>query len=184
MPQQFSYSDMCKTRIGSLYSKLTHWGRVTHICVRKLAIISSDNGLSPGRRQAIICTNAGILLIGPLWTNFSETLIEILTFLFKKMCLKVSSAKRRPLRLGLNVLKQKQNHDDVIKWKHFCVTGHLCGEFTGPAQRPVTWSYDVFFDLRLNERLSKQSGDWWFETTSFPLYVTVMILYKQRISIT
>ena len=43
----------------------THWGRVTHICVNKLAIIGSDNGLglSPGRRQAIIWTNAGILLI-------------------------------------------------------------------------------------------------------------------------
>ena len=47
---------------------LTHWGRVTHICVRKLTIIGSDNGLSPGRRQAIIWTNAGILLIGPLGT--------------------------------------------------------------------------------------------------------------------
>ena len=48
---------------------LTHWGRVTHICVGNLAIIVSDNGLSPGRRQAIIWTNAGILLIGPLGTN-------------------------------------------------------------------------------------------------------------------
>ena len=55
----------------------THWGRVTHICVNKLTIIGSDNGLSPGRRQAIIWTNAGILLIGPLGTNFSEILIEI-----------------------------------------------------------------------------------------------------------
>ena len=44
---------------------LTHWGRVTHICVSKLTIIGSDNGLSPDRRQAIIWTNAGILLIGP-----------------------------------------------------------------------------------------------------------------------
>ena len=58
-------------------NKLTHWGRVTHICVNKLAIISSDNGLSPGRRQAIIWTNVGILLIGPLGPNFSEILIEI-----------------------------------------------------------------------------------------------------------
>ena len=41
-------------------------GRVTHICVRKLTIIGSDNGLSPGQRQAIIGTNAGILLIEPL----------------------------------------------------------------------------------------------------------------------
>ena len=43
----------------------THWGQVTHICVNKLNIIGSDNGLSPGRRQAIIRTNAGILLIWP-----------------------------------------------------------------------------------------------------------------------
>ena len=44
---------------------LTHWGRATHICVSELTIIGSDNGLSPERRQAIIWTNAGILLIGP-----------------------------------------------------------------------------------------------------------------------
>ena len=56
---------------------LTHWGRVTHICVGKLTTIASDNGLSPGRRQSIISTNAGILLIGPLGTNFSEILIGI-----------------------------------------------------------------------------------------------------------
>ena len=84
---------------------LTHWGRVTHICVSKLTFIGSDNGLSPDRRQVIIWTNAGLLLIGPLGTNFSEILIEIVTFSFKKMRLKVSSAKRRPFSLGLNVLK-------------------------------------------------------------------------------
>ena len=48
---------------------LTHWGRVTHICVGILTSIGSDNGLSPGRRQAIIWTNAGMLLIEPLGTN-------------------------------------------------------------------------------------------------------------------
>ena len=57
--------------------ELTHGGRVTHICISKLTIVVSDNGLSPGRRQAIIWTNAGILLIGPLGTNFSEILIKI-----------------------------------------------------------------------------------------------------------
>ena len=72
---------------------LTHWGRVTHICVSKLTIIGLDNGLSPGRRQAIIWTNGGILLTRPLGTNFNEMLIEILTFSFMKMRLKVSSAK-------------------------------------------------------------------------------------------
>ena len=53
-------------------SFLTHWGRVTHICVGNLTIIGSDNGLSPGRRQAIIWTNAGILLFGPLGSNSSD----------------------------------------------------------------------------------------------------------------
>ena len=85
---------------------LTHWGRATHIC-SKLTIIGSDNGLSPDRRQAIIWTNAGLLLIRPLGTNFSEILIEILAFSFKKMRLKVASAKRRPFCLGLNMLITK-----------------------------------------------------------------------------
>ena len=80
---------------------------MTHICVSKQTIIGSDNGLSPDRRQAIIWTNAGLLLIGPLGTNLSEILIEILTFSFKKIRLKVPSAKRRPFCLGLNVLKVK-----------------------------------------------------------------------------
>ena len=70
----------------------------------KLTIIGSDNGLSPGRHKAIIWTNAGILLIGPLGTNFSEIVIVIQTFSFKKMHLKMSSAKWRPFCLGLNVL--------------------------------------------------------------------------------
>ena len=54
------------------------------------------------------------------------------------------------------------------------VTGPLCGEFTSPgefpAQRPVTRSLDVFFDLRLNKRLSKQPWGWWFETPSWSLW--------------
>ena len=59
---------------------LTHWGRVTHICVSKLSIIGWDNGLSANQRQAIIWTNAGILLIGTLRTNFNEILIEFIHF--------------------------------------------------------------------------------------------------------
>ena len=79
------------------YPIISHWGRVTHICIDKLTIIGSDNGLRPpGRRQVIIWTNAGILLIGPLGTIFSEILIGIQTFSFKKMHMKMSSAKWRP----------------------------------------------------------------------------------------
>ena len=70
-----------------------YWGRVTLICVSKPIIIGSDNGLAPVRRQAIICTNAGMLLIGIYETNFSEILCEIHIFSVKKECLKMSSAK-------------------------------------------------------------------------------------------
>ena len=70
--------------------RLTHRGRVTHMWVGKLTIIGSDNGLSPRRHQAIIWTNVGILLIGPLRTNFSEILIRIQIFSFKKMHFKMS----------------------------------------------------------------------------------------------
>ena len=98
---------------------LTHWGPVTHICVSKLTIIGSDNGLSPDLRQAIFLTNAGIWLIGPLGTNFSEILIGIHILSFKKMPLKMYSAKCRPFCLGLNVLKlyDSPEHSNNIKYE-------------------------------------------------------------------
>ena len=67
---------------------------MTHIYVSKLTIIGSDNGFSPGRRQAIVWTNAGILSVGPLGTHFREISIEIYTFSFKKMLLKMSGKLR------------------------------------------------------------------------------------------
>ena len=106
---------VCLTCWASLILRLIHWGRVTHICISKLTTIGSDNGLSPGRRQAIIWTNAGILLIGPLGTNFSKILIKIHTFSFKKMWLKVSTAKWRPSCLGLNVLRYLS---EIHEWSH------------------------------------------------------------------
>ena len=63
---------------------ITHWGRVTYTCVSKLAIIGSNNGLSPGRRQAIFWSNAGIVLIGRLGTNCGEILIEVHAVSFKE----------------------------------------------------------------------------------------------------
>ena len=87
------------------FGDLTHWGQVMHIlCISNLTIIGPNNGLSPGRRQAIIWTNAGILLVRSL-RNFSEILSKICTFSFKKTDLKLSSAKWRPFCLGLNVFK-------------------------------------------------------------------------------
>ena len=90
---------------------LTNGGRVMHICFSILTIIGSDNGLSPCRHQDIIWTNAGVLLIGPFGTDFSEILIEIHTFSFKNMHLKLSPANWRPFCLCLNVLN--------YQWKYF-----------------------------------------------------------------
>ena len=99
-------------------NQLTHWGQMMHLCISKLTIIGSDNDLSPGRRQAIIWINAGILLIGPLETNFSEISIEIHTFPFTKLHLKMSSGKWRPFCPSLNVLNLNDipmNHWMVLK---------------------------------------------------------------------
>ena len=94
---------------------------MTHIRVSKLTIIASDNGMSPGRCQAIIWTNAGILLFGPLGTNFSEIFIKIYTFSFKKMHSIMSSAKWRPFCLGLNVLTWV-----MLKWSYQVNFIHTC----------------------------------------------------------
>ena len=86
---------------------------MTHICVGKQTIIGSDNGLSAGRHQAIFLTSAGIFLIKPLATNFSEILIGIQKFSFYKMHLKMPSAKWRPFCFGLNVLTHP-GRDSVV----------------------------------------------------------------------
>ena len=136
---------------------LTQWGRVTHICVSKLTIIGSDNGLSPDRRQAIIWTNAGVLWIGPLGTNFSEISIEILTFSFKKMRLKVSSAKRRPFCLGLNVL--------IWQWSGVHVT-----QFTnlGTEAHPTRnlWAYNSNLVSILLDLILIQSVLIWYDQST------------------
>ena len=92
---------------------LTHWGRVTHICVSKLTINGSDNVLSPCRCQAIIWTNAVLLLIRTVEINFSESWSEVHTFSFMKMRLEVPSGKWQPFCLGLNVLMILHLYDMV-----------------------------------------------------------------------
>ena len=82
---------------------------MTHICVGKLTIIGSDNGLSPGRRQAIIWTIAGILLIGPLWTDFIEILIRIQTFSFQENAFENGICEMASICLGLYVLSPTMN---------------------------------------------------------------------------
>ena len=82
---------------------------MTHICISKLTTTGSDSDLAPGRHQAIIWTNAGLLLIGPSGTNFSEFLIETNTFSFKEMHLNMSSGKWQPFCLSLNMLMAIQS---------------------------------------------------------------------------
>ena len=112
--------------ITCMGAELTHWGRVTHMCVNKITVIGWDNGLSPGRRQAIISTNDGILLIRTLGTNFSVILSEIHSFSFEKTHLKMSSAKWRLSRLGLNELMSILGGSvgsklSAQEYVHFCI---------------------------------------------------------------
>ena len=118
--QQVSFKKISLKGVNHFVSVLvclTHWGRVTHICVGNLTIIGSDNGLSPGRPQAITWTIAGILFIGSLGTNFSEMLIEFHTFSFSKIHLKMSSGKWLPFCLGLNVLTRTRRNIPITKCK-------------------------------------------------------------------
>ena len=89
----------CSTNV-----EILHWVRVMHICAGYLNIIGSDNGLLPGRCQAIIWNNARILLIWTSRNKPNDISIEFHTFPFKKMHFKMSSAKWRPFCLGLSVL--------------------------------------------------------------------------------
>ena len=135
-------------------NELTHWGRVTHIYVGNLTIIDSDNGLSPGRHQAIIWTNAGILLIGPLGTNFNENLIGIQTFSFKKMHLKMSSAKWRPFCLELNVLRAYQ------RWQVFAGDNPYKMQFNKSNPR-YQWPHHWYhFDIHLTHFCETHIKHW------------------------
>ena len=138
-----------------LMLRLTHWGRVTHICVDNLTIIGSDNGLSPGRRQAIIWTNVAILLIEPLGTNFSDILIEIITFsvkenAFENVVRTLAAILSRPQ--WVNVVRSAR---EIPWWRHDMETlSPLLYLWEG--NPPVTSrflshnaSFDVFFVVRI-----------------------------------
>ena len=119
---------------------LTHWGRVMHICVSKLTIIGSDNGLMPGRRQAIIRTNAGIFLIQTLGTNLSEILWEIHSFSFSKMHLKMSSATWRLFGLGLNELMIQVLQDSKGSPQSFWMKPS--GEWKLNRNHDIQWNFE------------------------------------------
>ena len=129
---------------------LTHWCRVTHICFSKIITVGSDNGLSPGRCQAIIWTNARILSIGPLGTNFGEIVIDVQSFSSKKMHLIMSSAKWRPFCPGLNVL----NHISVYILRTSLLLSQLYTCYFGEIS--VCLSATAFPDKRYGRVISKR----------------------------
>ena len=150
---------------------------MTHICVGKLTIIGSDNGLSPERHQAIIWTNAGILSIRTLGTNFSEILSEIHKFSFTKIHFKMSSGKWRPSCLGLNVLTCHQIYCGI----NFCHIDKECATECSCNACPVTekhegisllpWLCNVYFipPIAPNASYSVTAGDWCLYDLQTPL---------------
>ena len=109
----------------------------------------------------------------PFWTDIfiSPVAMSKLTWFTKSVCLFVGQTSTSSA-LSFHVTRLNNVHAYGMMTSSngniFRVTGYLCGEF--PAQRPVTRSVDVFFGLRLNKRLSKQSWGWWFKMTSRPFW--------------
>ena len=108
---------------------LSHWSRVTHICVGKLTIIGSDNGLGPHRRQAIIGTNPGILLIRHVGTKFSEILTAIFTQenAFGSIVCQMAAVLSRPqclIYLGHGCPGCLRRLDQVMNWCHQANDGY------------------------------------------------------------
>ena len=146
----------------------THWSRLTHICVSKLTIISSNNNLWPDWRQVNMWANAGSLSIKNLGTNFSEIRSEIDIFSFTKMHLKMSSAKWRLYCVGLNVLNRRSEFRD-----------HHCGN-TGNATSSKSANYACIFATNtgnitisystrtfLSSYFDKNDHESWNEITAF-----------------
>ena len=171
---------------------LTHWWQETGNCIS----IVSSNGFSPLCHQATIRTNFAMLLAWSMGTNLSDTwnIIQNTNFSVNRMHLKVSSVEMSAICAGSNVRHISKSQCKLpqvrkLAWHRLGVfsimmtslngnisallalcagTSPIIGEF--PAQRPVTQSLDVFFDLRLNKRLNKQSWGCWFEAPSGSLW--------------
>ena len=86
---------------------LTHRGRVMHICISKLTIISSDNGLLPGRRQAIIGTNTAILFIGPIGNKLQWNLNQNLYIFIQENAFENVIWKMAPILSQLKYVKKE-----------------------------------------------------------------------------
>ena len=130
MDDHWSLNSLSKLSIICTPLSLTHWGRVTHICVCNLTIICSDNGLSPDRRQAITWTNVGILL-----TNVGDIFFKIHIFSFRKMHFTTLSEKRRPFLCRPQCVKKMYGYTNQVIYT-----------------RPKWWLSDTNTSLNLYER--------------------------------
>ena len=127
------------------------------------------------RWQAIIWNNDAYIVHWRIYASsglnglISDNQDLILNSILIRVSANIYGTTRRVIRIIENRVMMTSSNGNIFR-----VTGPLCGEFTGPGefptQRPVTRSFDVFFDLRLNKRLSKQPWGWWFETLSWSLW--------------
>ena len=134
-------------------NKLTHWSRVMpiiYIYSSKLTIIGSDNGLSPGQRQAIIWTNAGILLIQTLGAKVSEILSDIHTFPFEEnafenaVC-KMVATLSQPQCINRVESVVMHSFSSVILLSWYITTALLC--FVIQNQPKQSWGGDRFYGV-------------------------------------
>ena len=164
---------------------LTHWVQATHKCVSKLTIIGPDNGLSPGRRPSHYLNQWWNIVTSNLrnkfpWNRKRNSFIFVQENPFENVVWEMASILSRPQCVNYSFISGTSLRVWTISWwRHPLETfpallascagnSPVTGEF--PTQRPVTQSFDVFFDQRLNKRLSKQLWGWWFETPSRPLW--------------
>ena len=121
-------------------------------------------------------------------TPLHRPIMSLIWSMCGKSMLPKQPVKQTNFLVTLHEPYNRDSNDNVIKWKHFPTLLAICagntpvtGEF--PTQRPVRRDFDVFFDLRMNERLSKHWWGWWFETPWCSLWrhfnVPLFIKYNQ-----
>ena len=141
-------------QLGQSKPTLTHWGRVTHICVGKRTIIGPDNDMSPGRHQAIIWTNAWVLLIKTLETNFSDSLIEIQIFWLKNKTLENVSCEMLSISSRPQCVNSLRPSDaSMRRW-----TNHHCFRYwlvAGTAQAIISTNAGILSTRPFGTNLSK-----------------------------
>ena len=140
---------------------LTHWGRATHICVSEITIIGTDNGLSPGRHQAIIWINAGLLQIGHLGKASMIFFIKTHTFSLKKIHLIMSPGKLRPFLVSASMCEWWRHNMEAFTAILVVCEGNLpvTGEFR--SQRASNVDFDGFFNPYKLLKNSRITGDSW-----------------------